>query len=149
MKNSFNKFVFTVVLISFQFTYQANATDRYVDNAANGANNGASWTDAWQSFADIQWNSIQAGDIIYISGGSTEKTYYEALSIGASGNQGNPITIKVGQDSGHDGEVIISNKNLVEDQGIGIRIILDTYILIDGNVGGDTSLSTITNFKVM
>jgi len=71
MKSSFNKFLFTAVIISFQFTYQANATDWYVDNTASGANTGTSWTDAWQSFTDISWGSIAPGDTVYISGGTS------------------------------------------------------------------------------
>ena len=138
MKSSFNKFLFTVVLISFQFTYQANATDWYVDNAATaGANNGPSWTDAWQSFADIVWESINPGDVIYISGGATEKVYYERLLIGASGTEGNPITIKVGQESGHNGNVVITNNDINIGSGVGVSIHFYTYITIDGSVNGE------------
>lgn len=88
------------------------ATSWYVDNAASGANNGTSWANAWESFADIVWGSVAAGDTIYISGGSTSKTYNETLTIGKSGSATNAmINIDVGANSGapswHAGTVII------------------------------------------
>jgi hypothetical protein len=83
----------------------------YIDNTASGNNNGTSWTNAWNSFASINWNLIQPGDVIYICGGSTEKIYIETLTIGKSGTQENPITIKTGQSEGHNGMVIIDAEN--------------------------------------
>ena len=92
MKNLFNKFVFTVVLISFQFTHQVNATDWYVDNAATGANNGASWTDAWQSFAAINWGSLQPNDTVFVKegiyiGSSSSFAYDEVTNINIKNNE--------------------------------------------------------------
>lgn len=91
--------------------YEA-ATAWYVNNTASGSNNGTSWTNAWESFADIAWASVAAGDTIYISGGSTSKTYYETLTIGKGGTgTGAMINIDVGANSaspsGHAGTVII------------------------------------------
>jgi hypothetical protein len=86
------------------------AASWYVDNQASGSNNGTSWTNAWKSFSTIAWTSLKPGDYIYISGGSTSKTYNERLIIGASGASGNPITITKGRDSGHNGRVIIDGK---------------------------------------
>jgi len=91
--------------------YEA-ATAWYVDNTASGSNNGTSWTNAWTSFASINWSSVAAGDTIYISGGSTSKTYNETLTIGKSGTgTGAMINIDVGANStspsGHAGTVII------------------------------------------
>jgi len=91
---------------------QLLATDYYVDKNAPGANNGLSWTHAWESFADINWGILSPGDNIYISGGSTSKTYNETLAPQCKGTAGNPITFIVGKyapsPSGHDGRVIIS-----------------------------------------
>jgi len=83
----------------------------YVDNAATGAGTGKSWTDAWSSFASVRWGTagVTAGDTLYISGGSTSKTYAQSLNIGAGGQAGNPLYIRVGQDAGHNGRVIFSN----------------------------------------
>ena len=88
-----------------------NATDFYVDKNATGNNNGTSWANAWQSFSAISWNSIQPGDMVYISGGSDSTQYNEQLTVGKSGTDGNPVTIIAGKYSpspgGHNGRVII------------------------------------------
>lgn len=81
------------------------AANHYIDNAASGGNDGTSWTDAWESFADIVWASIDSGDTVYISGGSTSKYYYEQLTAGKSFSS--LTTITKGTDSGHNGTVII------------------------------------------
>ena len=89
------------------------ARNHYVDKSANGSNNGTSWSNAWESFGSINWSSISAGDTIYISGGSSSKTYYETLQVGsASGTSSAPITITKGQTSGHNGKVIIDGADL-------------------------------------
>lgn len=79
----------------------------YVNKNATGANNGSSWTDAWNETNQIKWNQILPGHTIYISGG----TYTSGLVPTASGASGNPITITSGwhapDRSGHDGRVII------------------------------------------
>jgi hypothetical protein len=85
-------------------TANSYAAIYYVDNAANGANNGTSWTNAWESFDDISWGSIGSGDTIYISGGSTSKTYTDSLDL-PSGKDN--VTITKGVDAGHNGEVIL------------------------------------------
>jgi len=129
-----------IVLLGFCFNVyaQQQGNNWYVDNQASGANNGTSWGDAWQGFSDIVWGSLNPGDIIYISGGETEKTYYEQLHVQTSGSENNPITIKVGQDDGHNGNVIITNDS---DPDGGIRIIYQDHIAIDGNVNGGRKLT--------
>lgn len=86
----------------------------YVDNAATGAGTGRSWTDAWTSFTSVRWGStgVTAGDTLYISGGSSSKTYTQSLNVGAGGQVGNPLYIRVGQDAGHNGRVIFSNASI-------------------------------------
>jgi hypothetical protein len=134
------KIVSRIILISVLFisiTSIAMATDFYVDKNASGSNNGTSWANAWQSFSSINWNSIQPGDIVYISGGSDSTQYDEKLTIGGSGTAGNPITIIPGKYSsspgGHSGRVIIDgglsrthsiyvqNKNYVTIKGFELR----------------------------
>ena len=93
-------------------TTQSESDDAwFVNNTATGLNSGESWTDAWESFADIIWDSVAVGDTIYISGGSVSKTYNAQLTIGKSGSSGNPIVITKGLTSGHDGEVIIDGED--------------------------------------
>lgn len=127
----------TLIFLScFFISSKASAREWYIDNAATGSNNGTSWANAWTSFAGIIWGNlgVTAGDTIYISGGSSSKTYTEALTIKGSGAAGNHITIKPGSASlnptGHNGKVIISNPS-----GSGINITSKNYIKIDGQYG--------------
>jgi hypothetical protein len=121
-------FIFIIFICHVSTVWAANW---YVDKDASGSNNGASWTNAWVSFSAINWSSVKPGDTIYISGGTTSKIYYEQLHINASGSDGSPITIKVGEESEHDGTVIITNRN-----GHGVYIGRD-YITINGNVDNE------------
>lgn len=83
----------------------------YVDNTAAGAGTGRSWQDAWTSFPAVRWGTgaVTAGDTLYISGGASSKTYTQSLNVGAGGQPGNPLYIRVGQDAGHNGRVVFSN----------------------------------------
>jgi len=119
------KYLPILCLLFFNITY---ATDYYVDNNAAGSNNGTSWQNAWESFSDINWSSVQPGDIIYISGGSSGKTYSETLNIGTSGTVGNNVVITKGIDSGHNGEVIIDGGNSITN---GIKFgSTDDYVTV-------------------
>ena len=117
----------------------AEAANWYVDNGATGANNGASWPNAWTSFSRVVWGTggVQAGDTLFISGGTTSKTYIENWSVGASGTSGSPISIKTGQDPGHNGTVIF-DYGASGDSGTGSGIGLNgrSHIIISGKVGG-------------
>ena len=107
----------------------AHAASWYVDSAATGgARNGRSWTDAWSSFSSIVWGSsgVKAGDTLYISGGTSSKSYSGTFTVGASGTQSSRITIKAGQDSGHNGTVIF-NGNIV---------LAQNYVTLDGEYQG-------------
>ena len=120
-------------LLFCQFlAFSTQAANWYVDNAVTGANNGTSWANAWTDFSRISWGSVKAGDIVYISGGTSSQTYNQTLTIGSSGTSANRITIKVGQDIGHNGKVIIDAQNTrnvcVEMQG-------NDYVTISGNNG--------------
>lgn len=89
-----------------------HAASWYVDNAATGANNGNSWADAWRSPTNIVWASVNPGDTVFVSGGSTSKLYTNSLVIGKNGTAGNPITVRIGQDPGHNGVAIFSNATI-------------------------------------
>lgn len=105
---------FTIVLVLL-LSFPLFATNWYVDKNATGSNNGTSWTNAWKSFAAINWGSIQPGDFIYISGGTSSTVYYEQLEPACSGTATNYVTIIAGKyspsPSGHSGRVIIDGNN--------------------------------------
>ena len=73
----------------------------YVDNAAIGLRNGTSWANAWTNLNGIA--GVSPGDTVYISGGTASKTYRDPYWSPKGGNAGNPITYKIGQESGHNG----------------------------------------------
>ena len=111
---------------SFIFLVQmAGAASWYVDNAATGSRNGTSWANAWTNLASV--TGISAGDTVYISGGSTTKTYYlwggsfrEWVPANyGSGTAGNRITYKIGQEAGHNGVAIFDGTNAPSAQGGG------------------------------
>ncbi|HZH27651.1 MAG TPA: choice-of-anchor Q domain-containing protein [Azospirillaceae bacterium] len=83
----------------------------YVNNAVSSSGNGTSWSSAWKSFANIPWSSVKPGDTIYVSGGSSGRTYTETLNVGASGAAGAPITIAKSTEPGHNGPVVIDGQN--------------------------------------
>ncbi len=101
----------------------------YVSKTGNNAD-GRSWTTAWNELNQINWNVIGPGDTILLDGGSSDctypvavtsdsnmprslsggdcgMTYLTTLTVGRSGDVGNPITIKVAQDAGRNGTVRI------------------------------------------
>jgi parallel beta-helix repeat protein len=107
----------------------ASATNHYVDKDANGANNGTSWISAWESFADIVWSSIAPGDTLFISGGSSSKTYSDTLYVGADGAAGHLLVITPGNDPGHDGEVVLDGLGSLSH---GVDVENDDYVVVRG-----------------
>lgn len=127
-----NKFL----IILFLSTISSFATDFYLDNAASGANDGSSWTDAWQSVSDINWTAIADGDdTIYVSGGSESKSYTDQGALSGTFHYWlieEAVTIKKSQEAGHNGTILWDSK---------ISIAADD-VVIDGRVS-DLNYSTI------
>ena len=69
------------------------ATDWYVRPAGGnyGNEDGTSYEDAWDGFANIDWSSIQPGDTLWLDGSAT---YSEIFWIYGSGTAEAPITIR-------------------------------------------------------
>ncbi len=135
----------------------AEAAGWYVDPAAAGANNGTSWTDAWTSPSSIAWGSggVQAGDTVYLSGGTTSQTYTATsatpwpnamLNVQASGASGSPITIATGalspSPAGHSGTVIFDGAATYSPM---IVTLGQNYIVLDGNNGSGVSNWVVQN----
>jgi hypothetical protein len=81
---------------------------------------------------------LSPGDVLYISGGSTSKTYNEELVLNTSN-----VTVKAGgasqSPSGHTGTVIINSPG---NQGIWFGA---NNVAIDGNVGGMRMIKIVDN----
>ncbi len=131
MKIRLNYFsgVYTILFIFALVSLPAYAANHYVDKNAAGSNNGSSWSNAWESFGAISWSSVNAGDIIYISGGSDSTIYNETLTVGKSGTSGSRIVISHGTESGHNGKVIIDGGNTLSN---GILVNGRSYVTVTG-----------------
>ena len=121
--------------------FNVTALNWYVDNTASGSHNGTSWTNAWQSFSQIVWASLSAGDSLLISGGTVSKTYGEELDFGKSGTVANPIVISVGQASPHNGILIIDGTG----HNYGMDIRNDSNLVINGKIPG----SEVPHIKIV
>ncbi len=124
----------------------------YLDRDANGNNDGTSWNDAWVNFQAIDWGTIRPGDIIFISGGSSSKTYAnETMYVGSSGTSSAPLTIARAEDPGHDGAVIFDG-TLSRNHGIsldGVEYVTLQYITFQNYTGtGAVHIDHATGVKV-
>ena len=129
ISHQINSLLFIVALF-LSLSLPIYATNWYVYKNASGSNNGTSWTNAWKSFSNINWSSIQPGDYIYISGGTDSLVYSGSLSPNKSGTKANRIRIWAGKyspnPSGHSGRVII------EGGSYNIHIQNASYLWVKG-----------------
>lgn len=145
------KFIIPILCIvaTLIFCSASGAENFYVCLNQAGSHNGSSWSNCWNWITlntEAKWaNPKQAGkvgpgDTVYIDGGATSAgvTYTSKLEPFAGGSVGSPITIKIGQDAGHNNLVIIDTE-LVIAKEMGIKLSNRDYITISGQVGSDTT----------
>ena len=106
-----------------------------MDSSVSSSGNGQSWGTAWKQFSNI--SGVQAGDTVYISGGSSGNSQTYTFSgawtplMGTSG--GGSITYQIGQDSSHNGIAILNGPgNSSFFQFVGIQ-----YVTLSGNANND------------
>ena len=124
-----------------------SAASWYCDKDAAGTNTGTSWTNAWHALAHVVFSTtpgggVYPGDTLFISGGTDSSVYAEGLTVQygyddprVTGTESNRVTIKVGKESGHNGNVVISNAS-----GNGIYVTSEDFVTIDGAYNGTTHL---------
>ncbi len=121
----------------------------YLDNAATGSNTGTSWPNAWKSFSAVVWGSsgVKAGDTLFISGGSTQKTYTETWAVGASGTAASPIRIAIdAANPAHNGSVIFDYDSAGDSASFVAISCSRNYVTFDGNVNGASKMA-INNLR--
>ena len=113
---------------------QSPPTTYYVSKNGNNRD-GLSWDTAWNELDQINWSSIQAGDTIYIDGG----TYHSSLSVGTSGTPSSPITITGIDNVVIDGQnqrsrgISIRNKSYIEISNIKVTNQTNDDVYIDAS----------------
>jgi hypothetical protein len=147
----------TLILVIALYIYVSNrdveANSQFVADGTfyvsrNGDNSdGLSWQTAWNELNQINWEQVEAGDMIYVDSGDSEMLYETSLEIGKSGAPDMPITIQAASQSGTSGQVILfgGREALLpycgqedydnQEEGLreyGIRTNDHDYIMIDG-----------------
>lgn len=112
-------------------------TNYYVDTISTGANNGTSWENAWQDFGSINWNNVQPGDTVFISGGTDTAFYDDTLKIQRAGEPERPIVYTVGREVGHNG-IAYLNRTINAAYSI-------NYWVLDGSNGNPQSINLIVS----
>lgn len=92
----------------FGWVESSLAADWYVSKNGNNSA-GSSWATAWNELNQINWSLIQAGDNVYIDGGSMSMRYATGLTVGKGGSNSGRIKIIRSEEAGHNGTVYIGN----------------------------------------
>jgi hypothetical protein len=92
----------------------------YISKNGSGSN-GRTWATAWTELNKIDWSKVQAGDTIYLDGGTTKTDYVSTLFTAKGGTESKRIIITRSNDVGRDGIVSVVSLQ-----------INDPYITIDG-----------------
>lgn len=108
----------------------------YVRKGATGANNGTSWTNAWNELDQVQWASVKPGHTVFISGGPSGLAYTTALIPSVSGTASQPISIRTSQEVGHNGLVSVGHISIRGD-----------WITLDGSRSSPPSQFFVQDLK--
>ncbi len=105
----------------------------YVSAAASGSqHDGKSWRTAWQKLSDINWSQALPGTFIVIDGGTKGMAYDTGVTVQSDGTANAPISLVASNETGRNGQVVISGKKMAAANGI--EIGNHKYI----NIGGQT-----------
>lgn len=103
MKNLFFCCLLVLLKVTINTAFAQNSY--YVSKNGNNAN-GNSWINAWNDLDQIEWNTIQPGDVINIDGGIDSMIYESRITVGKGGsNNENRITIQRSDENGHNGKI--------------------------------------------
>ncbi len=129
MTSSLKLIIIVLEISMFCLISNTKAENHYVDSEALGNNDGKSWSTAWTSVNSINWNQINPGDTIFISGGTDSTVYYEILSISSDGTSDKAIAILSSTETDHNGKVIFDGKM---KKAYGVIIESHDYIIVKG-----------------
>jgi hypothetical protein len=114
------------------------ASNWYVHKGATGANNGTSWTNAWNEMNQINFSGVACGDTIWLAGG----TYTTTLAVNKTCTSSSVLNINrvnltdavpvaaAGWQSSFDSQVALLNANIT---------IQGAYVTISGRIGAVAS----------
>lgn len=79
----------------------------YVSKLGSNAD-GRSWETAWSEMDQVDWTIIEPGATILLDGGAEQMVYTSTLKPATNGSADAPITIRLAEEPGRDGQVLIS-----------------------------------------
>jgi len=85
------KYQILVLFLLVVTAVEAFGASFYVRKGATGANNGTSWTNAWNEVSQINFSTVSCGDTIWLGGGVT---YTTELVINKTCTSASPLTIQ-------------------------------------------------------
>jgi hypothetical protein len=124
---------------------------------------GRSWQTAWNELNQIDWSLIQPGDTLFIDGGDNNMTYTTTLAPTASGTSAEPITIRLADEPGRNGQAVIFGgrstplpfcdqtdyeyeTNGVQDYGVYLSDV--SWLIIDGGRWSGITIHGVNRYGI-